>query len=232
MRILNLFVPAISRRSLLPVFLWHPGDPLISRDPVPPEFPTKPALCKRPLCVYTRHDSIQRCLRCPSLQVPPAQGERGLAAYQRSGHRPSGEPAGCGCPSGAHQHSHLLQSWWGAMSAVPEPRGPGSDQALSACPAHSGVAPPLPGISHPQLARGGREADSRRQGAWAAAGPAEQTGGEGEGSDHRAQAEEEGYSHPAVPAHATNHQRPEGTAERLNAHCLGGIGYHLHFTYV
>lgn len=218
----SLFVTAISRRSLLPVLQWHPGDPLISRDPIAPEFPNQPALC-----ACTRHDTIERSHRRPSFQVPSTEGECGLAANQRRGYRAGGEPAGRGCTAGAHQYSDLLQLGRGAMPAVPEPRGPGSGETPAAGPAHRGVAPPLPGIPHPQSARSRGEAGGGRQGARAAAGSAEEAGGEGEGADRRAQAEEEGYPHPAVDARATNPQQPEGTAETLNAHSLGGYRLHI-----
>lgn len=114
------------------------------------------------------------------------------------------------------------------MPAVPEPRGPGPDQALPTGPAHGRVAPPLPGVSHPQRAHGRRATDGGGQGARAAAGSAEETGGEGEGSHRGAQAEEEGYSHPAVDAHAKTHQRPQGTSDMLNARWGKTLGYHLH----
>lgn len=209
-----LFFSAISRGSLLPLHQWHPGDPLVSWDPLSSEFSSQPEHCKRPHSIIcTRHDSVQHHLRLSPFQVPPTQRKRGLAADQCSGCRLSSEPAGCGCPSGAHQHGDLLQLGGGAMPAVPDPRGPSSAEALAPCSAHGGVAPPLPGLSLPQSACGGGEAVGHRQGAWAAAGSAEEAGGEGEGADCRAQAAKEGYSHPAVAARPTNHQQPQGTVD-------------------
>lgn len=193
-----LFVSAISRWSVLPLQQRHPGDPFVGGDPLPPELPAQPAVCG------SGHGPGR-------LQVPPAPRERGLAAHQRRGRGPGGESAGRGRPAGAHRHRDLLQPGRRALPAVPDPRGPGACQAAAAGAALGGVAPALPGGPQRQPARCRGAAGGGWRRAGAAAGLAQEAGGEGEGADGRAEAEEEGDTHPAVAAGSTDHEQSQGT---------------------